>query len=100
MASRTVATGSAEDRCVRAPLRCARAALRCVRAPLRCVRAPLRCVRAPLGRRLLVQAALTAAYFCSGKIGLAYAVVQANATAIWPPTGIGMAAAMALGPRV
>ena len=47
-----------------------------------------------------MQAALTAAYFCSGKIGLAYAVVQANATAIWPPTGIGMAAAMALGPRV
>src|SRR5437899_2750008 len=31
-------------------------------------------------------------YFGAGKLGLAFAIVHANATAVWPPTGIALAA--------
>jgi signal transduction histidine kinase len=40
------------------------------------------------------------AYFLGGKIGLSLAFVHASATAVWPPTGIAIAALLFLGPRV
>src|SRR5688572_28950069 len=55
----------------------------------------------PRGLRLIaVLLALTAAYFVAGKLGLALAFVHANATAIWPPTGIALAAGLLFGLRV
>src|SRR5258708_39439985 len=36
-------------------------------------------------------------YFLAGKLGLAYAIVHANATPVWPPTGIALAAVLLLG---
>jgi signal transduction histidine kinase len=45
-------------------------------------------------------AGLTAIYFAAGKLGLSLAFVHANATAVWPPTGIALAAFLFLGPRV
>ena len=36
-------------------------------------------------------------YFLAGKVGLAFAVVHANATAVWPPAGIALAAVLLLG---
>ncbi|HET9768240.1 MAG TPA: MASE1 domain-containing protein [Thermoanaerobaculia bacterium] len=45
-------------------------------------------------------AALAAVYFAAGKLGLQLAFVNANATAVWPPTGIALAAVLLLGPRV
>jgi signal transduction histidine kinase len=43
---------------------------------------------------------LAAIYFAAGKLGLSLAFVHANATAVWPPTGIALAAFLFLGPRV
>jgi len=45
-------------------------------------------------------AGLAAIYFAAGKLGLSLAFVHANATAVWPPTGIAVAAFLLLGPRV
>lgn len=45
-------------------------------------------------------AGLAAIYFAAGKLGLSLAFVHANATAVWPPTGIAVAAFLFLGPRV
>src|SRR5207249_4219314 len=39
-------------------------------------------------------------YFIAGKLGLKLAVVNANATAVWPPTGIALAALLVFGYRV
>jgi PAS domain S-box-containing protein len=36
-------------------------------------------------------------YFLAGKLGLAFALVHANATAVWPPAGIALAAVLLLG---
>jgi integral membrane sensor domain MASE1 len=44
--------------------------------------------------------ALTAAYVLTGKLGLLFASVHASATAVWPPTGIALAALLILGVRV
>src|SRR5437762_13592128 len=44
--------------------------------------------------------ALTGVYFVAGKLGLTLAFVHASATAVWPPTGIALAAALLLGYRV
>jgi PAS domain S-box-containing protein len=44
--------------------------------------------------------ALTAAYVLTGKVGLLFASVHASATAVWPPTGIALAALLILGVRV
>lgn len=44
--------------------------------------------------------ALTAIYFVGGKLGLRLATVNASATAIWPCTGIALAAFLMLGYRV
>jgi diguanylate cyclase (GGDEF)-like protein/PAS domain S-box-containing protein len=41
--------------------------------------------------------ALTAVYFLAGKLGLKLAFVHGSATAVWPPTGIALAALLLLG---
>ena len=51
-------------------------------------------------RFILLTAAVAAIYFVAGKLGLQLAVVHASATAVWPPTGIALAAALVFGPRV
>jgi PAS domain S-box-containing protein len=50
--------------------------------------------------RLALLVCLAATYFVAGKIGLMLASVHASATAVWPPTGIAMAALLVLGYRV
>src|SRR5215207_212011 len=47
--------------------------------------------------KLVLVASLTLIYFAAGKLGLQLAFVNASATAVWPPTGIGLAAALVLG---
>jgi len=44
--------------------------------------------------------ALAAVYFAAGKLGLRLAFVHESATAVWPPTGIGLAACLILGYRI
>jgi PAS domain S-box-containing protein len=44
--------------------------------------------------------ALTGVYFAAGKLGLSLAFVHASATAVWPPTGIALAAVLLYGPTV
>ena len=39
--------------------------------------------------------AIAAGYFVAGKLGLQLAFVHSSATAVWPPTGIGLAACLA-----
>jgi integral membrane sensor domain MASE1 len=43
--------------------------------------------------------ALAAAYFVLGKLGLSLAVVNPSASAVWPPTGLALAAVLVLGAR-
>src|SRR2546428_6018822 len=43
---------------------------------------------------------LTGVYFLAGKFGLSLAFVHASASAVWPPTGIALAATLLLGSRV
>ncbi len=51
--------------------------------------------------RLPVLIVVTAsAYFVAGKAGLMLAFVHANATAVWPPAGIALAAFLLVGPRI
>lgn len=50
--------------------------------------------------RILIIAGLAAAYFVAGKLGLSLAFVNASATAVWPPTGIALAALLFFGLRV
>lgn len=47
--------------------------------------------------RLVILSLLTAIYFVAGKFGLSLAFVNPNATAVWPPTGIALAACLLLG---
>jgi signal transduction histidine kinase/integral membrane sensor domain MASE1 len=47
--------------------------------------------------KLALLASLTLIYFVAGKLGLRLAFVNASATAVWPSTGIGLAAALVLG---
>src|SRR5438552_292621 len=51
-------------------------------------------------KNLVVVAALTLVYVIAGKLGLMLAFVHASATAVWPPTGIALAAFLLLGHRV
>src|SRR4030095_10638961 len=39
-------------------------------------------------------------YFVAGKLGLSLAFVHASATAVWPPTGIALAALRLHGPQM
>src|SRR5947207_3147496 len=50
-----------------------------------------------LASQLALVVSLTLIYFAAGKLGLRLAFVNARATAVWPPTGIGLAAALVLG---
>jgi integral membrane sensor domain MASE1 len=53
-----------------------------------------------LSRRSSVWIPLAAIYTLAGKLGLALAFVNPSATAVWPPTGIALAAVLIFGPRV
>jgi PAS domain S-box-containing protein len=53
-----------------------------------------------LPTRLGILAVLTIVYFAAGKLGLGLAYVHASASAVWPPTGIALAALLVLGNRV
>src|SRR5437762_11276223 len=44
--------------------------------------------------------AVAAAYFCAGRFGLSLASVNASASAIWPPTGLALAATLLWGYRL
>jgi len=50
-------------------------------------------------RDLLLLAAIALAYFAAGRIGLTFATIHSSASAVWPPTGIAIAALLLLGPR-
>jgi len=54
----------------------------------------------PRGQDLLAFIIVTVAYVVAGKIGLHFASVNASATAVWPPTGIALAAFLLLGFRI
>src|SRR2546427_5863813 len=49
---------------------------------------------------LKVVAGLAAVYLVAAKLGLMLAFVHASATAVWPPTGIALAAVLGFGDRV
>jgi diguanylate cyclase (GGDEF)-like protein len=51
----------------------------------------------PTPRYLLTLTALAGLYFVAAKLGLGFALVNPSATAIWPPTGITLAAFLILG---
>jgi len=53
-----------------------------------------------LAKRFTVLAALAAVYVVAGKLGLRLAFVNASASAVWPPTGIALAAFLMLGYEV
>lgn len=53
-----------------------------------------------LGATLLANVAVGGAYVVAGKLGLQLAFVHASATAVWPPTGIALAALLVLGYRL
>ena len=48
-------------------------------------------------RRFALVVLLAAAYFVAARLGLQLAFVNASATAVWPPTGIALAAILVLG---
>jgi signal transduction histidine kinase len=48
-------------------------------------------------RRLLVITGLTAVYFAAGRFGLSLAFINESASAVWPPTGIAIAALLLIG---
>ncbi len=50
-------------------------------------------------RDLGVHIALAALYFAAGKLGLSLAFIHPSATAVWPPTGIALAALILMGRR-
>lgn len=51
-------------------------------------------------KSLALMIGVTAVYFFSGKLGLLLAVVNASATAVWPPTGIALAVLLIWGYRL
>ena len=51
-------------------------------------------------RRWSLLGALVIVYFVAGKVGLSFAFVHSSATAVWPPTGIAIAAVLLFGYRV
>lgn len=63
-------------------------------------RAPRRPQSRPRARPgLLVLTALFSVYVLAGKVGLSLAFIHASASAVWPPTGIALAAFLMLGYR-
>jgi signal transduction histidine kinase/ActR/RegA family two-component response regulator len=53
-----------------------------------------------LASQLALVAGLTLIYVAAGRLGLRLAFVNASATAVWPPTGIALAAFVVLGYRI
>jgi PAS domain S-box-containing protein len=53
----------------------------------------------PTARDLLRAAGIAALYYAAGRLGLALASVNDSATAVWPPTGIALAALLLYGYR-
>jgi len=53
----------------------------------------------PLSRALLRASLLALAYFVAGRVGLSLAFVQANASPVWPPSGVAVAALLLFGMR-
>ena len=51
-------------------------------------------------RTLILLLALTGAYFAAGKLGLSLAFDHPSASAVWPPTGLAVAALLLLGYRI
>jgi PAS domain S-box-containing protein len=60
---------------------------------------PVPLVRNSSLNNLATQLFLASAYLVAGKIGLTLAFVNSSATAVWPPTGIALAAVLILGPH-
>src|SRR5688572_17699288 len=54
----------------------------------------------PRWRILAAMAALASVYFCAGKLGLTWASIYASASALWPASGIGLAALLVWGYRL
>jgi PAS domain S-box-containing protein len=54
----------------------------------------------PQPRHLVTLIGFAAVYILAGKLGLALAVVNESASAVWPPTGIALAACLLFGVRV
>jgi diguanylate cyclase (GGDEF)-like protein len=54
----------------------------------------------PRQKHVLTIGGLAIAYFIAGKLGLSVAFVHPSSTAVWPPTGIALAAFLILGYRV
>ena len=59
--------------------------------------APLHPALSTHARRLAAWTLLAAAYTLAGRLGLALALVNPSASAVWPPTGIALAAVLVLG---
>src|ERR1700730_13542560 len=57
-------------------------------------------VRSRFLKDLAALAVLAAVYFAAGKLGLKLAFLNASATAVWPCTGIALAAFLIVGYRV
>jgi len=51
-------------------------------------------------KNLIANGAMAAVYFATGKLGLSMALVHPSSTAVWPPSGIVLAAFLVLGYRV
>jgi len=54
----------------------------------------------PRARHAIALTVLVLVYVAAGKLGLSLATVNASASAVWPPTGIALAACLLLGLRV
>ena len=54
----------------------------------------------PTLRDLRIWLLIAATYFAAAKLGLTLAFLNASTTAVWPPTGIALAAMLLRGPRV
>jgi len=52
-----------------------------------------------LSRALLRATLLALAYFVAGRVGLSLAFVQANASPVWPPSGVALAGLLLMGMR-
>src|SRR5499427_295716 len=66
----------------------------------RSMQALMRISSRQLFSNLAQMALLVAIYFAAGKVGLMLAFVNTNVTAVWPPTGIALAAFLLLGNQI
>jgi PAS domain S-box-containing protein len=64
------------------------------------LRAGLLRVKSQASTQLTIAAAVTVVYFVAGKIGLRFALVHPNASAVWAPSGIALAACLLFGSSI